>query len=174
MATRGTIFYEFSTSQKHLVFSSETHLTWHCFLSQRNCQEWWNLNHARIRISISLDTPLSWLSADSPIGTTLTLTRNNNPNQWCDYCKLRWGQVRDKQTGRESWHLRAMTPAVWRVESESPTRKGMLRFYCQPCADDAQNWETKDGPVFYSLKDQLLDAVAQFATREQINVELPR
>ena len=67
-----------------------------------------------------------------------------------------------------------MTPAVWRVESESATRKGMLRFYCQPCADDAQNWETKDGPVFYSLKDQLLDAVAQFAKREHINVELPR
>lgn len=170
MATRGTIFYEFSTSAKYSVFSSETHLTWRCYLSRPNSQEWWNLRHAKIRISISLDTPLSWHNADSPIGTTLTLTRNNNINQWCDICKLRHGQYKDKQSGRTLWSLKAMTPAVWRCESESPTRKGIVRFYCQDCADDVQNWP--DG-TFYSLKEQLLDAVTKFADREKINVQLP-
>ena len=174
MVIRETIFYAFTKSVEYSIFSSETHLTWRWFLSRQNYQGWWNLHHGKIRISISLDTPLSWLSPDSPIGTTLTLTKNNNINQYCDYCKMRWGKVRDKQTGHESWHLRAMTPAVWRVESETPTRRGMVRFYCQACADDCQNWETKDGKVFYSLKDQLLDAVKQFAARENLNVELPR
>lgn len=170
MVTRGTIFYESSEYRECSVFSSETHLTWHCSLLRQNSREWWNLRDARIRISISLDTPLSWVNHDLPIGMTLTLSKNNNPNQWCDTCKMRWGKVRD-QNRQEHWHLKAMTPAVWRVESESPTRRGIVRFYCQPCADDVQQWP--DGTT-YLLKDQLLDAIKYFADRQKINVELPR
>ena len=169
MVTRGTIFYESTESRKSSVFSSETHLTWHCSLLRQNSQEWWNLRDARIRISISLDTPLSWLNADLPIGLTLTLSKNNNPNQWCDICKMRWGKVRDANR-QEHWHLKAMTPALWRCESESPHRRGIVRFYCQSCADDAQSWP--DGST-YLLKDQLLDAITKFADRQKINVELP-
>ena len=55
-------------------------------------------------------------------------------------------------------------------KSETPLRKAQVRFYCQPCADDAQNWP--DG-TFYSLKEQLEDAINQFAGREKLDVELP-
>jgi hypothetical protein len=114
-----------------------------------------------------LDTPLSWVDADfllQKIGTTLSLTRNHNQNQYCDYCKYRWG------TNKNGWDLRAMTPAVWKVQSETPLRKAQVRFYCQPCADEAQNWP--DG-TFYSLKEQLDDAISNFAGREKLDVELP-
>jgi len=63
-----------------------------------------------------------------------------------------------------------MTPAVWKVQSETPLRKAQVRFYCQPCADESQNWP--DG-TFYSLKEQLDDAISNFAGREKLNVELP-
>jgi len=111
--------------------------------------------------------PLSWLDADSlhqKIGTTLNLTRNHNQNQYCDYCKYRWGQ------NKGVWDIRATTPAVWKVQSETPLRKAQVRFYCQPCADEAQNWP--DG-TFYSLKEQLQDAINDFAGREKLDVELP-
>ncbi len=96
---------------------------------------------------------------------TLTLTRNNNNNQWCDMCKTRWGQLKDG-----SWHLKAQTPAFWKVVSESPQRRGVTRFYCNPCADEVQNWP--DGS-FYSLKEQLMDALTTYAKGRAINVELP-
>jgi len=95
----------------------------------------------------------------------LSLTRNHNKNQYCDYCKYRWGQ------NKNGWDLRATTPAVWKVQSETPLRKAQVRFYCQPCADEAQNWP--DG-TFYSLKEQLEDAINDFAGREKLDVELPR
>ncbi len=167
MATRGTIYYEFTKSRESLVFSSETHLTWRLFLSQRNSQEWWNLQNARIRISTSLATPLSWLDADfqlQKIGMTLSLTRNTNPRQWCDYCKTRYGQLKDG-----TWHLKAQVPAVWKVQSETPTRRSQVRFYCQQCANDAQNWS--DG-TFWSLKEQLDYAINNFAEQEKLDVKL--
>jgi len=168
MATRGTIFTAFTKSREFSVFSSETHLNWHLLLLRQNSQEWWKVQSARIRISISLDTPLSWVDADflhQKIGMTLSLTRNHNQNQYCDYCKSRWGQIKGE------WHLKARTPAVWKVQSETPLRKAQVRFYCQPCADEVQNWP--DG-TFYSLKEQLTDAINNFAGREKLNVELPR
>lgn len=66
-----------------------------------------------------------------------------------------------------------MTPAYWRCESESPTRRGVVRFYCEKCADYVQKFDTKDGEYFYALKEQLLDAISKFADREKINVQLP-
>ena len=96
---------------------------------------------------------------------TLSLTRNSNPRQWCDYCKTRFGQLKDG-----SWHLKAQVPAVWKVTSETPNRRGMVRFYCQECANEAQKWA--DG-TFWSLKEQLDYAIANFATQEKLNVELP-
>ena len=169
MATRGTIYYAFTKSQSCSVFSSETQLTWRLSLSRRNSQEWWKVQSAKIRISTSLATPLSWLDADfqlQKIGMTLSLTRNHNPRQWCDYCKMRWGQMKDG-----TWHLNAQRPAIWKVQSETPMRRAQVRFYCQPCADEVQNWP--DG-TFWSLKEQLQAAIDDFAGREKLNVELPR
>lgn len=172
MATRGTIFYAFTKSAKHSVFSSETHLTWRLLLLRQSSQECWKVQSAKIRISISLDTPLSWVDADflhQKIGTTLSLTRNHNKNQYCDYCKYRWGQNKD------GWALKATTPAVWKVQSETHLRKAQVRFYCQPCADEVQNWVTgDDDTTFWSLKEQLEYAINEFAGREKLNVELPR
>ena len=168
MATRGTIFYAFTKSQSCSVFSSETQLTWRLSLSRPNSAEWWKVQSAKIRISISLDTPLSWVDADflhQKIGTTLSLTRNFNPRQWCDTCKSRWGQLKDG-----SWHPLAQSPAVWKVQSETPIRRAQVRFYCQPCANEVQNWP--DG-TFWSLKEQLDYAIEQFAGSEKLNVELP-
>ena len=51
-----------------------------------------------------------------------------------------------------SWHPLAQSPAVWKVQSETPIRKAQVRFYCQPCANEVQNWP--DG-TFWSLKEQL-------------------
>ena len=169
MVTRGAIFYEFTKSRENSVFSCETHLTWQLSLSQRNSAEWWQVQCAKIRISISLDIPEFWLYADSAhqkIGTTLSLSRNHNPRQWCDMCKSRWGQLKDG-----SWHPMAQSPAVWRVQSETPIRRAQVRFYCQPCANDVQNWP--DG-TFWSLKEQLDYAIERFAGSEKLNVELPR
>ena len=167
MATRGTIFYAFTKSRSCSVFSCETHLTWRLCLSQPSSAEWWKVQSARIRISISLDMPESYLSADSihqKIGTTLSLTRNHNQHQWCDYCKMRWGQLKDG-----TWHLKAQVPAVWKVQSETPHRRMQVRFYCQECANEAQNWP--DG-TFWSLKEQLQAAIDDFAGREQLDVKL--
>ena len=168
MVTRGQIFYGFTKSRENSVFSSETQLTWQLFLSQPNLAGWWKVQCARIRISISLDTPLSWVDADfrhQKIGMQLSLTRNSNNRQWCDYCKGRYGQLKDG-----TWHLKAMVPAVWKVQSETPMRKSQVRFYCQECAKDAQNWS--DG-TFWTLKEQLDYAIDEFAGREKLNVELP-
>ena len=168
MATRGTIYTAFTKSRENSVFSSETQLTWRLSLSQPSSAEWWRVQSARIRISISLDIPQFYLGADSAhqkIGMTLSLTRNTNNHQWCDYCKSRWGQLKDG-----TWHLKAQTPAVWKVQSETPLRRAQVRFYCQSCANEAQNWP--DG-TFWSLKEQLEAAIDDFAGREKLNVQLP-
>jgi hypothetical protein len=78
---------------------------------------------------------------------------------------MRFGQLKDG-----SWALKAMTPAVWKTVSESPTRRGITRFYCQTCADEVQNWP--DGST-YLLKDQLMDAL-KYVKGTGIDVELPR
>jgi hypothetical protein len=169
MAIRDTIYTAFTASREYSVFSSETQLTWRCYLSRPNSAEWWKVQSAKIRISISLDTPLFWADADfqhQKIGMTLSLIRNTNQRQWCDYCKSRYGQLKDG-----TWHLKAQVPAVWKVQSETPLRRAQVRFYCQPCANEAQNWP--DG-TFWSLKEQLEYAIDEFAGREKLNVELPR
>jgi hypothetical protein len=97
---------------------------------------------------------------------TLSLTRNTNPKQWCDICKYRYGT-----DNKGNYHPLAQTPAMWKVQSETPLRRAQVRFYCQPCANDVQNWP--DG-TFWSLKEQLDSAIRDFAGREQLNVELPR
>jgi hypothetical protein len=69
-----------------------------------------------------------------------------------------------------SWHPLAQSAAVWKVQSETPIRRAQVRFYCQPCANEVQNWP--DG-TFWSLKEQLDYAIEQFAGSEKLNVELP-
>ena len=168
MVIREATYYAFTGSAEPSVFSCETHLNWHWYLSRPNSAEWWNPRSGRIRISTSLDMELSWLDYDfqTKIGTTLTLTRNHNQRQWCDICKGRWGQLKNGE-----WHPLAQSPAFWRTDSQSPNRKGVIRFYCQPCANEIQNWP--DG-TFYSLKEQLLDALSKYSKNRGINVELPR
>jgi hypothetical protein len=68
-----------------------------------------------------------------------------------------------------SWHPNAQRPAEWIVISESPKRRGKRRFYCQPCANEVQNWA--DG-TFWSLKEQLDYAISNFAEQGELNVEL--
>ena len=167
MVIRGTTYYAFTKLAASSVFSSETQLTWHWCLSRQSSQEWWNPQCGKIRISISLDTPLSWLDASFPIGASLALLRNTNLHQYCDYCKQRYAHLSRGGT----LHQLAQKPAYWKVVSEHPKRKGITRFYCLECAADMQNWP--DG-TFYSLKEQLDDALKGTAQREHINVELPR
>jgi len=88
-------------------------------------------------------------------------------NQYCDYCKMRYAHL--SRSGE--LHPLARKPAYWKIISEHPKRKGITRFYCLECAADMQNWP--DG-TFYSLKEQLQDALKDTAKREAINVELPR
>jgi hypothetical protein len=96
---------------------------------------------------------------------TLTLLRNTNREQYCDYCKQRWG------SHKKEWHPNAKKMAYWKCVSASPMRSNQVRFYCLECAADLQNWP--DGS-FYSLKEQLLDGLGEVAKRENLNVELPR
>ena len=167
MVIRGTTYYAFTKYAAPSVFSSESHLNWHWCLSRQNSQEWWKARCGRIRISISLDIPLSWLEPDLPIGATLALLRNNNPHQFCDYCKARYAHL---SNGKEL-NAAAKKVAYWKVVSENPKRKNQVRFYCLECADDMQQWP--DG-TYYSLKEQLMDGLKDTARREAINVELPR
>lgn len=164
MVIRDVTYYAFTSYAAPSVFSCETHLNWHWCLSRRNCQEWWKVRDARIRISTSLDTAQSYPSCDLPIGMTLTLLRNTNPRQWCDICKQRYGSHRGE------FHPKAQTPAYWKAISQNPKRANQVRFYCLECAKDIQNWP--DGS-FYSLKEQLLDGLREVINREQLNVELP-
>lgn len=165
MVIRDTTYYAFTTSAEYSVFDSQTHLSWHWYLSQSNFPDWWNPQCGKIRLSISLDTPLSWPNSDLPIGATLTLLRNTNREQWCDICKQRWGN------NKGQWHLNAMKMAYWKCVSASPMRSNQVRFYCLECAAEVQNWP--DGS-FYSLKQQLLDGLRGVAVRENLNVQLPR
>jgi hypothetical protein len=167
MVIRDATYYAFTNYAAPSVFSSETHLSWHWCLSRQNSQEWWKARCGRIRISISLDIPLSWLEPDLPIGATLALLRNNNPHQYCDYCKARYAHCK---SGNELGSG-AKKVAYWKIVSEHPNRKNQVRFYCLECAADVQNWS--DG-TFYSLKEQLIDGLEGTARREAINVELPR
>ena len=77
---------------------------------------------------------------------------------------MRYGQMKDG-----TWHLKAMKPAVWKVQSETLHRRTQVRFYCQDCANEAQNWP--DG-TFWSLKEQLDYAINNFAKQEELNVKL--
>lgn len=157
MVIRDVIYYAFTKSRDYSVFSCETHLTLRLYFWRQNSAALWRVQGGRIRISTSLDTPQSWLNSDIPhrmIGATLSLIRNSNRSQWCDYCKSRWGQMKDG-----SWHPKAQQPAYWKVVSESPTRAGITRFYCLTCADEACNWP--DG-TYYSLKEQLQDAITKY------------
>jgi hypothetical protein len=87
-------------------------------------------------------------------------------NQYCDYCKMRYSHL--SRSGE--LHPLARKPAYWKIISEHPKRKGQIRFYCLECAADIQSWP--DG-TFYSLKEQLQDALKQTAEQEKLDVRLP-
>jgi hypothetical protein len=62
----------------------------------------------------------------------MPIRANHDSKVWCDICKVRYGKV-----GQE-WHTMAMTPARWIVISETKERRGRMKAYCQPCANEAQ------------------------------------
>ena len=150
-AIRGSIFYGYTSYRDFSVFSCETHLSWQLSFWRPNSAELWRLQRARIRISMPLDLPASWLTSDLPhrmIGATLSLMRNSNREQYCDYCKMRYAHL--SRSGQ--LHPLARVPAYWKAVSTKPGRVGITRFYCLRCADEIQNWS--DG-TFFSLKEQL-------------------
>lgn len=166
MVIRETIYTGFTKSREFSVFSCETHLTLRLFLWQPNSAELWNLLGARIHISTYWDTDLYSLNLDSlhpMIGATLTLMRNSNREQYCDYCKLRY------PSSRGELNALAKAPAYWKIISERPGGRSVIRFYCLRCADQIQNWS--DG-TFYSLKEQLDDAVSKYTKGEYYNDKL--
>jgi hypothetical protein len=73
-------------------------------------------------------------------------------NIWCDICKLAYPKN----------HPLHSTPAVLQVMSETQARKGMVKSYCQRCANDLQTWA--DGSI-WSFRDQLNYAIG----KEEIN-----
>jgi hypothetical protein len=150
-AIRGSIFYGYTSYRDFSVFSCETHLSWQLSFWRPNSAELWRLQRAKIRISMPLDLPVSWLTSDLPhrmIGATLSLMRNSNREQYCDYCKMRYAHL--SRSGQ--LHPLAKVPAYWKAVSTKPGRVGITRFYCLRCADEIQNWS--DG-TFFSLKEQL-------------------
>lgn len=155
---RGSISCELPNSLRRQSSTSKILLTYHLLFAWSKSQESWNLQAIKIHTSMP---SLTWHSVDkynSQTGLTLSLTRNHNNNQWCDYCKGRWGQGKNGE-----WHPKARIPAVWVCTSEAPYRKGRKRFYCQSCALEVQNWPTDDvtKSVFWSLKEQLDYAIGQ-------------
>ena len=97
------------------------------------------------------------------IGATLTLMRNSNREQYCDYCKLRY------PSSRGELNALAKAPAYWKIISERPGGRSVIRFYCLRCADQVQNWS--DG-TFYSLKEQIDEAVSKYTKGEYYNDKL--
>ena len=166
MVIQETIYYGFSKLRDCSVFSCETHLILRLSFSRQNSAELWNLQAGRIHIATSLDTDLFSLNLDSlqkMIGATLTLMRNSNREQYCDYCKIRY------PSSRGELHSLAKAPAYWKIISERPGGKSVIRFYCLRCADQVQNWSDR---TFYSLKEQLDDAVSKYTKGEYFNDKL--
>ena len=112
------------------------------------------VSEIEIHIQISRPTLHSRYNLPLPTLTTYTMSikANHDPKIWCDLCKLQWGQIKDKDTGKQVWHLRAMTPARWIVVSETAERKGRTRHYCVSCANDVQTWQ--DGTI-WTFREQL-------------------
>jgi hypothetical protein len=83
---------------------------------------------------------------------TLTVTKAK-PGQWCDYCKMRWGQDHPNQKGK--------TLAVWTVVSQHAKSKGINRHYCQPCAvwvsiwPDGTHWPLTEQAEFLVKQEEI-------------------
>jgi hypothetical protein len=86
------------------------------------------------------------------IGQTLTVTKAK-PGQWCDYCKMRWGQDHPNGKGK--------TFAVWTVVSQHAKSKGINRHYCQPCAvwvsiwPDGSHWPLTEQAEFLVKQEEI-------------------
>ena len=86
------------------------------------------------------------------IGTTLTVTKAKK-GQWCDYCRMRWGQDHPNGKGK--------TLAVWTVVSQHAKSKGINRHYCQPCAvwvsiwPDGSHWPLTEQADFLVKQEEI-------------------
>jgi len=86
------------------------------------------------------------------IGMTLTVTKAKS-GQWCDYCKMRWGQDHPNGKGK--------TFAVWTVVSQHAKSKGINRHYCQPCAvwvsiwPDGSHWPLTEQAEFLVKQEEI-------------------
>ena len=74
-----------------------------------------------------------------------------DPGVWCDYCKSRWGRV------REGWHPKATTQATVIIHSFNPKSNVTKRHYCAGCALDVTSFTgTKNiGAYNWGLADQI-------------------
>ena len=101
---------------------------------------------------ISVVTLASLAKLHQLIGMTLTVTKAK-PGQWCDYCKMRWGQDHPNQKGK--------TLAVWTVVSQHAKSKGINRHYCQPCAvwvsiwPDGTHWPLTEQAEFLVKQEEI-------------------
>jgi hypothetical protein len=83
---------------------------------------------------------------------TLTVTKAK-PGQWCDYCKMRWGQEHPNGKGK--------TLAIWTVVSQHSKSKGINRHYCQPCAvwvsiwPDGTHWPLTEQAEFLVKQEEI-------------------
>lgn len=109
---------------------------WHWSSSQ----ELWKLNQITILGWMPLPTLPLPENLPSRIGMILMLSRSPR-GTWCDYCKGRWGTN----------SLRGQTQAVWQITSKR-YGKLIVRHYCQPCANEVQEWP--DGST-WTLKEQI-------------------
>ena len=110
---------------------------WHSLKSQ----DLSNLNTIKIAYSTHVRTYPSLENSPVKIGLTLTLTRAAK-GVWCDYCKVRFGVS----------SFKGQKPAVWTIKSETPSRKHLVRSYCQDCTNEIQSWP--DGST-WTLKEQI-------------------
>jgi hypothetical protein len=97
-----------------------------------------------IRTSMLFRTSESLESAQQLIQmeSMMAIKANHDQTVWCDLCKVRFGVN----------HPKGQTPARWIVISETMQRKGVVRRYCQPCANECQ---TRHDGSTWTFREQL-------------------
>lgn len=78
----------------------------------------------------------------------MPIVRNSNRNQWCDYCKMRFGTKRDP--------IKYPQPvADWVIiqESTHPKVKVPKRYLCQSCVLLCEEWDGGKYAIEQQLKD---------------------
>ncbi len=137
------------------IISNERSIRWTFQSAWRYSKsaESWKLEEVMmITFSTPALTLLSPENTPSKIGQIWMLTRSPK-GQWCDYCKMRWGQDHPNGKGK--------TLAVWTVVSQHAKSKGINRHYCQPCAvwvsiwPDGSHWPLTEQAEFLVKQEEI-------------------